>query len=164
MEQTARLAIPLLVPGQLHRDLFHNETIQWIEMLLCPTVEGTGPLAPPRNPEIGSCYVIPPGASGEWSEHQGALSCFTKGGWRFVEPFEGLQLFDKSSGQMLAYRMGRWEAGIIRCRHVDVDGEKVLGPRQPAIAEPSGGAIVDAECRTAIASVLTALRTHGLIG
>jgi hypothetical protein len=44
-----------------------------------------------------------------------------------------------------------------------VDYEQVVGNRQAAISAPSGGSTVDAEARTAIGSILAALRTHGLI-
>jgi hypothetical protein len=44
-----------------------------------------------------------------------------------------------------------------------VDYEQVVGNRQAAISAPSGGSTVDAEARTAIGSILSAMRTHGLI-
>jgi hypothetical protein len=39
----------------------------------------------------------------------------------------------------------------------------VVGPQAAAIADPDGGAVVDGEARTAIAAILAALRSHGLI-
>lgn len=44
-----------------------------------------------------------------------------------------------------------------------VDGVQVVKEQQPAIPSPTGGSIVDTEARTAINSILTAMRTHGLI-
>jgi len=44
-----------------------------------------------------------------------------------------------------------------------VDGTQVVTEQQPAIPNPTGGATVDAEARTSIIDILTALRTHGLI-
>lgn len=40
---------------------------------------------------------------------------------------------------------------------------KVVGSQQPTIANPAGGAIIDAESRVAIANIITALKNHGLI-
>lgn len=44
-----------------------------------------------------------------------------------------------------------------------VDGTKVVGAQGGAITDPTGGATIDAEARTAIGSILSALRAHGLI-
>ena len=44
-----------------------------------------------------------------------------------------------------------------------LDGDQVLSGRQPAIADVSGGAVIDVQARSALASILSALRQHGLI-
>jgi len=44
-----------------------------------------------------------------------------------------------------------------------VNNIKVVGSQQATINNPAGGTIVDAESRTAIASIITALKNHGLI-
>ncbi len=44
-----------------------------------------------------------------------------------------------------------------------VNGTQVVTEQQSAIGNPSGGSTVDTEARAAIGSMLTALRTHGLI-
>jgi len=38
-----------------------------------------------------------------------------------------------------------------------------VSERRAAIADPNGGGMIDAEARTALVSVLAALRDHGLI-
>ena len=44
-----------------------------------------------------------------------------------------------------------------------VNNIKVVGSQQATISNPAGGTVVDAESRVAIASIITALKTHGLI-
>lgn len=44
-----------------------------------------------------------------------------------------------------------------------VSGIKVVGSQQSTIANPTGGTIIDVESRVAIASIITALKNHGLI-
>lgn len=44
-----------------------------------------------------------------------------------------------------------------------VDGVQVVKEQQAAITNPTGGATIDSQARTAITSILTALRAHGLI-
>jgi hypothetical protein len=91
------------------------------------------------------------------------LACFTHGGWRFIEPIEALQVLERTSGLTMLSRNGAWETGIVRAQEVRIGGEAVLRARQPPIAEPAGGSVVDIECRSAVASLLNALRCHGLI-
>lgn len=44
-----------------------------------------------------------------------------------------------------------------------IDGTQVVKERQAAIADPSGGLVIDAECRAQLALALAMLRAHGLI-
>jgi hypothetical protein len=94
---------------------------------------------------------------------EGALTCFTDGGWRFIAPLEGVRVLDRTSGQMIVRRNGVWESGIVRAQEVQVSGQVVLRNRQPAIADPAGGSVADTECRSAVAPILAALRAHGLL-
>jgi len=75
-----------------------------------------------------------------------------------------MMLVDRPSGQLLIRRSGAWELGIFRAKEVRVDGLTVLRNRQPDIGEPSGGPLVDSECRAAVGQVIAAMRAHGLIG
>jgi uncharacterized protein affecting Mg2+/Co2+ transport len=58
---------------------------------------------------------------------------------------------------------GGWIIGDVPAQSVSVAGTQVVGTQQPAVASPSGGATVDAEARTALSSLLAAMRAHGLI-
>ena len=104
------------------------------------------------------------GATGEWAGNDGALATYTEGGWRFVAPIEGLRALDRSCGEILLRRNGGWESGVIRAREVRVGEQTVVRERQAAIPAPSGGATVDAECRSALIGLMGALQAHGLIG
>ena len=81
----------------------------------------------------------------------------------FARGIEGAHLLDRASGEMVIRRAGSWEAGIVRAKELQIDGQTLVRARQPAIAEPSGGAVIDAESRAAVASILSMLRAHGLI-
>src|SRR3990170_1100521 len=114
MDQTARFELPFLAPGQMQKELFHNEALQRIDMLLCPVVEGAPSASPPASPNVGSCYVVGTGATGAWEGKDGSLACFTDGGWGFVASSEGLTLVERVSGQFLRRHGGAWELGIAR--------------------------------------------------
>ena len=163
MDQTARFELPFLAPGQAQKEWWHNEALQRIDMLLCPVVEGPPLATPPASPPSGACYLVAMGATGAWAGHDGALASLTDAGWKFVAPVEGAQVVDAVSGHVVIRRSGAWESGIVRAQEVRVNGQTVVGQRQAAIADPTGGATIDAVCRGAVASILSALRTHGLI-
>jgi len=163
MDQTARFALPFLAPGQAQKEWFHNEGLQRIDMLLCPTVEGPATITPPASPPAGACYLVGGSATGAWAGQDGAIATYTDGGWKFVVPVEGTQLLDLASGQILVRLSGVWESGIVRAQEVRINGQTVVRNRQPAVTDPAGGTVVDTQGRAAIAAILATLRTHGLI-
>jgi hypothetical protein len=141
----------------------HNEALHRIDMLLCPVVEDATLATPPSNPAIGACYLVAPGATGAWAGKDGMLAGFTDGGWRFIAPIEGTRVLDLASGKTILRRGGTWETGIVRAQEYQVAGVTVVSQQQAAIADPTGGGVIDAQCRTAVAAILSALRTNGLI-
>ena len=163
MDQTARFALPFLAPGQVQKEWFHNESLQRIDMLLCAAVETPPQNDPPVSPVAGQCYLIGDNPTGSWVGQAGAIAGFSEGGWRFVAPVEGAQLLVRATGETMLRRNAVWEAGILRVREVQVDGQTILRGRQPPVAAPSGGSVVDAEGRSAISAILSALQAHGLI-
>jgi hypothetical protein len=163
MDQTARFALPQLAPGQAQKEWFHNEALQRIDMLLCPVVEGAALAAPPAGPADGACYLVAAGATGAWSGKDGTIAGITDGGWRFITPIEGTRVLDRTNGQMVVWRAGAWESGILRAHELRIDGLTLIRERQPAIVDPTGGGVIDAQCRAAVTSILSALRAHGLI-
>jgi len=134
MDQTSRFALPLLAPGQAQKELFHNEALLRIDALLCAAVEGNPLQSPPANPVEGACYIVAAGATGGWAGQDEAIACFTDGGWRFVQPVEGVRVLDRTSGKTIVRRGNNWEPGILRASEVQVDGNVVLRGRQSAIA------------------------------
>lgn len=56
-----------------------------------------------------------------------------------------------------------WVDEPVRSDGLYLGGVRLLTARQMAIADPSGGATQDGEARLAIASILAALRVHGMI-
>lgn len=160
---TARLALPLLAAGQAQKELWHNEALALLDLAMAAGVRGLGLDAPPTDPEPGEAWVVGSAPTGHWEGRAHALAGWTAGGWRFVQPFEGLSVW--IAGEKLPARFvdGAWVTGDLHARRVLVDGVPVLGPRRPAIAGPAGGATVDAEARAGLERVLDALRAHGLI-
>jgi hypothetical protein len=132
-------------------------------VLVAAAVEGLPLAAPPASPVVGNCYIVGAAPTGAWAGKAQSLAAYTSGGWRFIAPRDGLSAYVKSNGATAAYRSVGWVFGDLSGSQVSVDGTKVVGARGVAIANPAGGAVLDAEARAAIGLMLAALRQHGLI-
>lgn len=163
MTATARFALPLLHPGQAQKELFHNEALTIADALVQPCVEALGIDMPPSDPVPGQSWIVGASPVGAWAGAAGALALWTAGGWRFVPPREGMAAWIAADGLTARYSGGVWHSGRVTAAHLMIDGEQVIGAREPAIDDPDGGSVVDAEARIAIEAILETLRAHGLI-
>ncbi|RJG56823.1 DUF2793 domain-containing protein [Sphingobium terrigena] len=163
MDMTARWAMPMLFAGQAQKEIFHNEALVRIDALLHGRVESADVATPPATPELGQCWIVAAGATGDWAGQTGSVACWTDGGWRFVPPRAGLSIDVADRGHALFHDGSLWRDALVQADGLYLEGEKVVGTRQAAISTPAGGAVIDAEARSTLAAILVALRTHGLI-
>ena len=162
-DTTPRFALPFILPGQAQKELFHNEALARIDLALHPAVEGAPAAEPPTEPVPGECWIVAPAAAGGWSGRDNMLAMWTESGWRFLAPAPGTSAWNKAAAVPLLWDGDQWRTGDLACTGLLVDGVRVVGPRQPGVASPSGGTIIDAEARTAINALTAALLSHGLI-
>lgn len=163
MSSTPRLALPYLSPGQAQKELFHNEALQLLDILVAAAVEEPPRASPPASPAVGSSYIVALAAGGAWAGKDRYLAAYSSGGWRFIAPRDGMLAYVRSTSLWAVYRSGDWELGSVRGSSLIIGGQQVVASRGAAIAAPAGGAIVDAEARSALGQILSALRQHGLI-
>jgi hypothetical protein len=160
---TPRIGIPYLQAAQAQKEVTHNEALRIIDLVSAPAVDGLLVDQPPVSPAVGACYIVGTTPQDAWAGHAETLAGYGDGGWRFLAPIEGLTVLDKNSGQFATFVGGSWEVGALRAEAVLIDGEQVVGPRLAAIADPTGGAVIDMQARAAITAILASLRQHGLI-
>jgi hypothetical protein len=163
MESSARLSLPFISPGQAQKELFHNEALQILDSVIAAAVEEPPRNDPPDPPVVGTCFLVGPSPTGDWAPNANALASYTAAGWRFAAPLDGMQVWIKSSSVSAIYAAGAWQVGTLFGSKVVVGGAQVVGAQASSIADPAGGATIDSEARTAISSILAALRQHGLI-
>ncbi len=109
-------------------------------MLHC-AIEGEA-AAPPATPVDGTNWLVGASPTGSWAGQAGKIACRQGTNWLFVAPRDGMRLLNRANGQERRYFAG-WQV-----------------PGVPAA--PSGGTTVDAEARSAIAALVSALRTAGV--
>ncbi|MEQ7874830.1 DUF2793 domain-containing protein [Sphingomonas sp. ASV193] len=151
------------IAGQIDKEITHNEALILLDALTDGSLAAGVGAVPPSSPTAGLCYRVGTSATGGWAGMDGKLAISTAGGWRFVTPFEGLQLTEQGSGLAVRYFGGQWESGIERASELRVAGIKVVGARSASIAGPAGGSVVDNEARATVDAILAAMRGHGLI-
>jgi hypothetical protein len=159
---TARWVLPLLHAGQAQKEMTHNEALARLDALLHPRVVAAGLNIPPADPEPGEGWIVGTAPTGAWAGEANALAAWSDGGWIFVTPSDGIQIWVTDTAEFAQFLDGAWAPGRLNGK-VFVGGKQVLGPRRSAIPDPLGGSIVDPEARAAIIAVLAAMRAHGLI-
>ncbi|WP_375397130.1 DUF2793 domain-containing protein [uncultured Sphingomonas sp.] len=162
-DRTARLDLALLVPGQAQKELWHNEGLAAIDLVLQASVVAAGPNTPPATPGQGQCWIVGPAPTGDWAGMADHLAGWTQGGWRFAAPVEGMTAWVADAAAFACFHAGAWTIGIVRATRLEVGGVQVVGSRRAAITNPVAGGVIDSEARAAVGSILATLRGHGLI-
>ncbi len=163
LTHTDRLALPLLAAGQAQKELVHNEALLLLDMVCQPVVQSADLAVPPALPLAGQGWIVATGGSDGWSGRDGAIAGWTAAGWRFVQPAAGWCAWVADRGCAMRFDGVDWVDEGTRSDGYFVGGERIIGARQAAISDPSGGTMVDAEARAAVHALLATLRTHGLI-
>lgn len=158
-----RNATTILRDPNTHKPYVHFYATQILDVLVAGAVEEPPRDSPPASPIAGSCYIVGSAPTGDWAGKADQMAAYTAGGWRYLTPVEGIELYVRSSAVTAAYRAGAWEMGVLRGSNLTISGQQVVGPRAAAIPDPAGGTQVDVEARAAISAVLAALRQHGLV-
>lgn len=140
--RTHRLGLPNLFPGQAQKEFFVNEAFARLDTLIHPVVEGESSAAPPA-PTDGECWIVSSGAIGEWAGRDQTLAGYQAGSWIFVEPVQGMRLWDRFQSRLRIFD-GVWR---------DASNASL----------PSGGAVIDTEARAAIEEIMEALQTFGVL-
>lgn len=141
--QSPRLALPLLAAGQAQKEITHNEALTLLDLLTHPVIESAELTAPPADPVAGQMWRVGPAPTGIWSGQAGRIAALTEGGWRYINVFEGLILWDKSRAKQIRFHQGAW-----------------IEPNN--IPEPTGGTVIDVEARATIANIAALLVKWGL--
>ena len=136
---TAHAALPLLLFGQAQKEVFHNEALTIVDLLLNGQLATVETNEPPANPQQGEAHLVGSAPVGAWSGHEGAIAGYTPGGWRFIEPYEGLKMTVAGTGLTAVYGQTGWASAMPSFRVSWWTGSKWLedDPRRSRIL-PTG--------------------------
>ena len=162
-DTTPRFALPFLDAGQAQKEISHNEALTTLDIVAQASVLAIGLTIPPTMPVAGEAWVVGATPSGEWVGQPNAIASWTAGGWRFVQPTDGIAVWSVSDNMVARFQSGTWVTGSVEANALVIGGVTVVAGRRPAIPAAAGGNVIDAESRSAITAILEALRGHGLI-
>ncbi|ODT81555.1 MAG: hypothetical protein ABS76_12030 [Pelagibacterium sp. SCN 64-44] len=93
MDQSPRLSLPYIMPGQAQKHVTHNEAIQALDALVQPVAASRSLPAPPASPLEGEAYLVAAGAAGAWAGHADEMAVWQAGAWQFLDPAPGWQVY-----------------------------------------------------------------------
>jgi hypothetical protein len=160
---SARHQLPYLSAGQAQKELTHNEALALIDLGLHASAVTFGMNVPPSSPAPGTCWIIGATPTGAWAGQAGALACWTSSGWRFLAARTGMRVWLEDQQLWAERRASGWVAGDLVATKLSIADQQVVGARGAAVPLPSGGATVDVEVRTVVATLIARLVEHGLI-
>lgn len=141
---TARHGLPLLYPGQAHKEVTHNQAISQIDLLLNIAVEAVADAPDSLSVEPGQCWLVSAQAQGEWAQYTNHIAAFQENGWIYLPPREGMIVYAASLASRMVFQQGQWTSAL-------------------GFTTPVAGAVVDQQARDAILLLATTLTNFGLI-
>ena len=134
--------MPYLFSGQAQKEFTVNEALARIDVLLHPVVNGQS-ASEPESPVAGECVLVGAPASGEFTGQEDRLASWDGQQWTFLDPVQGMVVYDSANGTRLVFASGWQEA--------------------PTVSDPAGGGIIDTQARDVIVALASALRRYGII-
>ena len=139
---TTRFSLPYLFAAQAQKEFFVNEALARVDALLHPVIEAELN-APPAVPVDGKSWLVGAVPIGEWVGHAGDIASRQAGEWLYADPVPGMQLFDLTADKRAVFD-GTWK-------------------RAAQVTQPTGGTVIDVQARTAIAGLIAALVSAGIL-
>jgi hypothetical protein len=160
--QSDRLKLPLLAAAQAQKEVTHNEALALADIAIQSVVQAVAPASVPTSPALGQCWIVGNAPTGAWAGQAGRIAGWTGGGWRFLAPFEGMQVWSIADGMPVRREGVNWVAGVVAASALKVGNLQVVGAQRPRVVAPTSGSTVDTQARSAIAALIAGLEAHGL--
>lgn len=112
-DDTARLHLPQLVSLQELNAVTWNEALEQIDALVDLCFSGMFVNDPPSSPQDGDTYLVGSAPTGAWNGYPYKIASSRDGAWRFYAPFNGQRAFVRTTGAIIVYSNGAWNAPVI---------------------------------------------------
>ncbi|OJF97845.1 DUF2793 domain-containing protein [Pararhizobium antarcticum] len=105
---TANLDMPYILPSQAQKHVTHNEALQILDAVTQLTVTAQL-VAPPSDPQEGSCFAIAASATGLWAGKDGRLALRQDGSWIYILPREGWRAWFLADDRLRIHDGDQWQ-------------------------------------------------------
>lgn len=109
-DQSPNLGLPFVQPSQAQKHVTVNEGLQLLDTITQLAVTSATVTAAPASASEGTRYVVPAGATLDWSGQDGKLAVWQGGAWIFLDPQVGWTAWVADAGHHLAWDGTQWSA------------------------------------------------------
>ncbi|MEM9581922.1 MAG: DUF2793 domain-containing protein [Pseudomonadota bacterium] len=113
MSETANLQLPLVASAQAQKHMTVNEALARIDVTAQLSAESRSLIAPPFVVQDGESYLVADGATDAWLGQDGKLASFVNGGWIFLDPRAGWQLWIADEALRLMFDGVQWIENVV---------------------------------------------------
>lgn len=113
MDSTTKLSLPLVAAAQAQKHVTVNEALARLDAAFQLSVKAADIATPPSAFEDGDAYLVPVGGVNEWSGQDDKLAFALNGGWEFLTPVIGWQVWVSDRGERLTFEGTNWVGNVL---------------------------------------------------
>jgi hypothetical protein len=107
MTSTTNLGLELIATNQAQKEVTFADAMNRVDHLLHAKAQSEYFFNPPTGVE-GDMYIVAAGATGAWASQANKLAYFIGGGWYFVTPKTGMQVYVIDMASYVEYNGSAW--------------------------------------------------------
>jgi hypothetical protein len=108
MTNSPRLELPYLEAAQAQKHVTLNESLRLLDGIVQLAVVSATTTAPPGSPANGVAYIVPSGATGDWSGWAGSIALYADTAWLRIVPAEGWSAWVSDTDRRAVYSGSAW--------------------------------------------------------
>ncbi len=113
MASTTQFGLPLLAPSQAQKHVTMNEALAILDAVAQLRVLSSTVQIPPTDVDEGGAYLVPVGASGEWTGRSKRVAVWSNGGWLYLTPKAGWCAWDEETNGRRVFDGTDWVADAL---------------------------------------------------
>ncbi len=107
-QTSTQLGLPYLQPAQAQKHVTHNEALLLLDRLVHLAVVTRTVTSPPVPAQDGARYLVPVGATGDWTAQDGKIAVLDAGVWQFFAPRAGWLVLVLDEARLLYFDNVAW--------------------------------------------------------